>query len=479
MFRFAQHDKGEDSRAVARWWDFNDRFNIRLRIRALLTLFIAAAAVFSVLPLWHYFRGGHFFDYKLWYDTGKQAVAGNEIFFFRSGKYDFMYPPPCALFLAGASLLGQGGLIFLLVAINSVAWFCSAKLSGALATGDQRITNPWIYVVPSLLAIVYIYSTYHLGQPNLVLLALMLGAFVALRAEREIIGGVLIAVAAAIKAFPVMAIVYLLYRRYWTAAASLVVALVFLLLILPAPFRGFERAWRDLEKWSTGMLKYSEVGVAQRPKRSYTWKNQSLVGVGNRLLRHVDADAASAPHQPVYVNFADLKFSTVNAIVIGIALALGIVFVAVMPQHGMRTAESDAIEFTLLLLMMLMITPFSFGYFFCWLMLPFAVAMQQVLARRSSVILWWGLPALALLAVGLIFPRGAQLYGHTFFCTLLLFGGFSVQLWRCRQKSGPPQPVSDSNSLAEFAPSKGLGKHVRSSEFIFACSRSEEHTSEL
>ena len=446
MFRFAQHDRGEDSQAVARSWDFNDRFKSRLRIRALLTLFIAAATVFSVLPLLHYFRGGHLFDYKLWYDTGKQVLAGDEIYFFRSGKYDFMYPLPCALFLACASLLGQGGLIFLLVAINSVAWFCSAKLTATLATRDQRTTNLWAYVVPSLLVIVYIWSTYHLGQPNLVLLALMLGAFVALRAEREIIAGPLIAIAAAIKAFPVIAIVYLLYRRYWTAAAGLVVALVFLLLILPASLRGFERAWRDLEKWSAGMLKYSEVGVAQRPKRSYTWKNQSLVGVCNRLLRRVDADAASAPDQPVYVNFANLSFPVVNVVVAGIALALGIIFIAVMPPRGMRTPESEAIEFALLLLLMLMITPLSFGYFFCWLMLPFAVAAQQELAGKGSAILWWGLPALALLAVGLIFPRGAQLYGNTFFATLLLFIGLSIELCRFKQQEGERQRVSHLNS---------------------------------
>jgi Glycosyltransferase family 87 len=406
------------------------RLNRPPGLRTLLLIFIAAAAVFSALPLLHYFRGGHLFDYKLWYDTGKQVLAGQEIFLFRSGKYDFMYPLPCALFLAGASLLGQGGLIFLLVAINSVAWFCSAKLSATLATGDRRTTNPWLFVVPNLLVIVYIWSTYHLGQPNLVLLALMLGAFVALRAEREMVAGGLIAIAAAIKAFPVIAIVYLLYRRYWTAAASLVLALVFLLLILPAPFRGFERAWRDLEKWSAGMLKYSEVGVAQRPKRSYTWKNQSLVGVSNRLLRRVDADAASAPDTPVYVNFADLKFPVVNAIVIAFALALGTTFIAVMPEHGMRTPESDAIEFALLLLLILMITPLSFGYFYSWLMLPFAVVTQRVLIGKASAIGWWSFPALALLALGLIRPRGAQLYGNTFFATLLLFIGLSIEVVR-------------------------------------------------
>src|SRR5262249_4611375 len=170
---------------------------------------------------------------------------------------DFRSPPPCALFLAGASLLGQGGLILLLVAISSVAWLCSAKLSAILTTGNRSTTNSWLCLVPSLLVIVYIWSSYHLGQPNLVLLALMVGAFVALRTERQILAGCLIAVAAAIKAFPILAIVYLLYRRYWRAAVGLVAALVFLLLILPAPFRGFKRAWRDLEKWSAGMLKYS------------------------------------------------------------------------------------------------------------------------------------------------------------------------------------------------------------------------------
>ncbi len=409
----------------------------------MLVVFIVTATVFSALPLLRYLRGGSIFDYELWYATGKHVLAGHEIFFFRAGKYDFMYPPPCALFLACASLLGQGGLIFLLVAINFAAWFCSTKLSVALATGHQGRTNPWLYLIPSLLVIVYIWSSYHLGQPNLVLLALMLGAFVALCAKREIVAGGLIAVAAGIKAFPVIAIVYLVYRRYWKAAASLVATLAFLLLILPAPFRGFERAWRDLEKWSAGMLKYSEVTVGQRPMRSYTWKNQSLVGVTNRLLRHVDADVASAPHRPVYVNFADLKFPVVNAIIVSVALALGILFIAAMPPRGMRTAESDAIEFALLLLLMLMVTPLSFGYFFSWLMLPFAVVTQRVLVGKSSTVFWWTLPTLALLALGIPFPRGAQLYGNTFFATLLLFIGLSIELWRCRQERGNIQLIGD------------------------------------
>jgi len=434
--------------AVGSGFTLNRRFNSPVALRALLWAFVVTATVFSVLPLLRYLRGHSIFDYELWYATGKQVLAGDEIYFFRAGKYDFMYPPPCALFLTGASLLGQGGLIFLLVAINSVAWFYSAKLSAVLATGGRGTTNRWLYFVPSLLVIVYIWSSYHLGQPNLVLLALMLGAFVALRAKREIVGGGLIAVAAAIKAFPVLAIIYLVYRRYWKAAVSLVATLVFLILILPAPFRGFERVWGDLEKWSVGMLKYSEATVGQRPMRSYTWKNQSLIGVSNRLLRHVDADAASAPHQPIYVNFADLRFPVVNGIIFSVALALGMLFIAAMPRRDMRTADSDAIEFALLLLLMLIVTPLSFGYFYSWLMLPFAVITQRVLVKKVSSILWWCVPALALLAVGLIFPRGAQLYGNTFFASLLLFIGLSIELLRFRQQRGETQLLGNFNPVS-------------------------------
>ena len=417
------------------WAALNRRLNSPTGFRVLLSIFIVTAVAFSAVPLLHYFRGRSILDYKLWYDTGKHVLAGDEIFLVRSGKYDFMYPPSCALFLATASLLGQAGLILLLVAINSVAWFSSARLAAILANGHRFGNNVWLYLIPSLLVIVYIWSSYHLGQPSLVLLALMLGAFVALRSQREVPAGALIALAAAIKAFPVIAIIYLIYRRYWKAALSVVVTLTFLLLILPAPFRGFERAWHDLEKWSSGMLKYDAAAVAQRPMRSYTWKNQSLVSVTNRLLRHVDADAASAPHTPIYVNLADLRFRTVNAIIISVALVLGILFITVMPQRGMRTAESDAIEFALLLLIMLMITPLSFGYFFSWLMLPFAVITQRMLAGKGWALLWWSVPAVAILALALPFPRGAQLYGNTFFATLLLFLGLSIELLYCKRQS--------------------------------------------
>ena len=106
-----------------------------------------------------------------------------------------------------------------------------------------------------------------------------------------------------------------------------------------------------------------------------------------------------------------------------------------MPQRGRRTGESDAIEFALVVLMMLMVTPFAFGYFFSWLMLPFATVTQRVLAGKGAGLLQWSLSALALHALGLPFPRAAQLYGNTFFAGLLLFNGLALELLHFNQRS--------------------------------------------
>jgi len=119
----------KDSVLKSSWIALDRRLNSPLGFRVLLSVFLLVAIVFSAVPLLHYFRGRSIMDYKLWYDTGKHVLAGDEIFFLHNGKYDFMYPTPCAIFLAGASLLGQAGLILFLVAINSASWWPPASES--------------------------------------------------------------------------------------------------------------------------------------------------------------------------------------------------------------------------------------------------------------------------------------------------------------------------------------------------------------
>jgi hypothetical protein len=388
-----------------------------------------------LVPIWHAVRGHSTKDYWVWYQTGQLVLQGGEVYPDQFHKFPFMYPPPCALFLAPVSALGLTGLVIVLALLNALAWICSILFSVRLATGGSERAPLLAYVVPNLVLGAHVWGNFLLGQPSLVLLALMLAAFVALQRKRQVGAGLLIAFAAAIKAFPALALVYLIYRRYWTAAAVMMIATALLLVVLPIPFRGYAQARQDVERWSTGMLfKYDESGVGQRLGRSTSWKNQSIWGVANRLLRHVEYDHKYEPHEPVYANIANFDFATVNKIILGAALGLGLLFVAVMPRRGRRTRETDAIEFALLLLLILMFTPLSFGYLFAWLIYPFTVATGRVVnGNGSRLLLWCAIAAACLLALSIPFRLLAGAYGNTFCATLLLFAGLALELWRVKR----------------------------------------------
>jgi hypothetical protein len=404
----------------------------------LLSVFGFVLLVFVTVPIWHSVNGHSTKDYWVWFQTGQTVLQGGEIYPDRWHKFPFMYPPSCALFLAPISALGLSGLVIVLALVNAAAWIYSIIFSVKLATGRSGRADLLVYIIPGLVMGAHVWGNFLLGQPSLVLLALMLGAFLCLQRKRGWAAGGLIAIAAAIKAFPVMAIVYLIYRRSWIATASLLLTLAFLLIVLPLPFRGLTQATQDLGRWSSGMLfKYDETGVGQRLGRSNSWKNQSIWGVANRLLRHVEYDHKYEPHEPVYANVADLGFNTVNRIIVACALALGLAFVTVMPRAQQRTPETDAIEFALLLLLMLIFTPLSFGYLFAWLLYPLTVVTQRMFSGTGSrvVLAACAGSALVLLALSIPFRVAAQTYGNALFATLLLFAGLSVELWRIKRGS--------------------------------------------
>ena len=98
--------------------------------------------------------------------------------------FPFMYPPSAAAMLGWVSLLGPIGSLLALVLVNSAAWLACIGLSVWLATGPGEQRHPLVVILPSLSIIVLVHNIYLLGQPNLLLLALLLGAFACLRLGR-------------------------------------------------------------------------------------------------------------------------------------------------------------------------------------------------------------------------------------------------------------------------------------------------------
>lgn len=404
----------------------------------MIILFAIVILGFSFIPVCNYFRG-HTKDYGKLYRIGQIALHNGDIYSKgKSQTFQFMYPPTAAILLAPLSALGLLPFIVIFILINSTAWVASILLSAHLTTGQALRQHPLLYVVPTVCCMPYVWNIYLLGQPNLLLLACMLGAFTCLQLRKEWSTGAFIAMAAAIKAFPILSLVYLIYRRHWKAVLSTLVFLFFFLVLLPAPFRGFQRNMQDLKTWANGMvLHYEADSIAQRPNRGYSWKNQSLIAVANRLLRPVGA--FKLKNESRYVNFLNLEFKYINVVIVIVGLGLCLFYITSMPRYILRTPHTDSIEYAILLLLILIFTPLSFTYFYVWLLYPLMVALHILLtapksSREQRVLCVWFSVCLLLLSFMLPIPGfdRFEALGNTFWACVLLTIGLGYKMRRLK-----------------------------------------------
>jgi hypothetical protein len=299
---------------------------------------IALTADVLVPEIW---GSGKTKDYPLWFWAGQQVLRGGNLYPDDPASYfEFIYPPLSAVLLAIPSWFGKIPLYLCLSFLNIVAWWMTAQFAHAMA-GSGRKPGPWLEALPGFVTITFVFDMFDLGQPNLVLLALILYAFWLLRDQRGWMAGSMFALATAIKVFPVAVLPYLVWRRQWAAAASMLVFTGVFLFVLPAPFRGFQHNAAELKTWYQGMVgTSSEKGFGQRDEQNWSWVNQSLIAVTHRLTRPVNYNQDD-PSKPVRtMNIANVDFRTANWIVLAISLAIGLGYLAVMPKAGLTARVS-------------------------------------------------------------------------------------------------------------------------------------------
>ena len=388
---------------------------------ALLALVVAAMAL---TPLVNRFEGASNKDYPLWYATGQKFVHGEPLYPTDGSVFPFMYPPFSGFALGVLSLLGPTGMVVALVLLNAFSLFAAVELCVRLVAGGP-VVSLWLRVVPVAVCLFFVADMFTLGQPNLGLMCLVLGGLMLLRTGKWAWAGTLFALATALKAFPAVVLVYLLWRREWKAAGVMILITAALLVLVPAPVRGFERNLGELKTWADGMLfRQGENGVGQRPEQSVSWRNQSLFGVGHRFLRpaNAEADAFDANIPPQYVNVLDLDYKRASLALMGCAGLLGLGFVVVMPARAKRTRATDAVEFSLLLVLMTIGTPYAFSYYFVWLIPALTVCVHRGQTGPGAGNRWLGWGAVALVAA--LFAAGiesAVTDDHTFMAVGNLF----------------------------------------------------------
>ncbi len=365
-------------------------------------------------------------DYALWYWAGEQVLKGGPLYPSDiHQQFDFIYPPLPAILLALPSWFGKIALYAVLSILNVVAWWYTGILSNVM-TGSSRKPGPWLEALPAFVTVTFVFDMFDLGQPNLVLLAMMLWGFWCLQHQRSWIAGFMFALAAAIKVFPIAVLPYLVWRRKWAAVVSTIAFTGILLYVAPAPIRGFERNAAELATWYQGMVgTSSEKGFGQRDEQNWSWVNQSLIAVTHRLVRPINYNQEDPEKPPRTMNVIDVDYRTANWIVLALSALLGLGFVAVMPQQARRTARSDAEELGILFCLITVASPLARQYYFMWLFLPMTVLMHRAaFDERANVRLgtWLALGAAGILMLLSLppFPNVIQAWGNNLGATAIL-----------------------------------------------------------
>ena len=267
-------------------------------------LILLGSVGMTVYVIWPELWGiGKSKDYPLWYWVGQEVMQSGDIY----ADFKFLYPPLPAVLLALPSCLGKVPLYLGLCVVNAVTWWLTATLCNAMAGSDPRTLPRWLVTLPNIAMLWAIVELFDLGQPNLLLLMFMLFGFLLLQGGRPWAAGSLFALATGFKAFPVAVLPYLLWRRHWVAAFSMVVFVLAFVFAVPATVRGFERNLTDVETWFRGMVALpSEQGFGQRDVQNWSWVNQSVIAVTHRLVRPVDYN--QDPQHPAYVNVLNSRF---------------------------------------------------------------------------------------------------------------------------------------------------------------------------
>lgn len=432
------------SRENAQWFRWP---SLRAPIDILFLVVCVGLSVYVLAPeLW---GSGKSKDYQLWFWAGQQVLQGKDLY--PNGNFKFIYPPVAAVLLALPSYFGKIPLYVGLLLGNAASWWVTGMLANAMS-GSDEVPRPWLAALPAFATLSFTVEIFDLGQPNLFLLALMLFAFLMLQRQHPLAAGGFFALATAIKAFPVAVLPYLLWRRRWEAAASMIVFLCFLLFIVPAPIRGFQRNLAEVETWFHGMVvANSEKGFGQRDEQNWSWINQSIIAVTHRLTRPVDYKQDRGP--PAYMNVVTLDFRAANWVLVTVCCLIGLAFVAVIPPRSKITRLSNAEELGILFCLMTISSPLARHYYFIWLYFPVTVLLHRAAfdprpaARTANWLVLAGAGGLVALSIP-VFPLYFQALGNYLAATFTLMAGLA---WNIRHPPPALDPKKAEASLDELA----------------------------
>lgn len=228
-------------------------------------------------------------------ELGESILAGRDPYHIHLNTWPPFFGLVAAALALVTRLLGIHAVL-LLWQLGSVLaiWGCCRLLARFFEEGGNGLTF-WPTVpdrlsfvsaavlVPVLLSARILQEHIQHTQVNLFLLFLALSAFALFREGRSRWGGLALAVAASVKAAPVLLVGYLLYRRRWKDVAWTAAWLVILNAVVPALAFGPAEALEQWRSWRTvAAREIADPASAHR-------LNQSLLAAANRVVAEPEA----------------------------------------------------------------------------------------------------------------------------------------------------------------------------------------------
>jgi len=383
-------------------------------------------------------------------DAAGKLIGGGDIYARGSG---FLYPPFPAVLAIPFTFLGvpaQRGVWFV---VNVVCLVLAFRWSWIVGGGRTAPVNAGGFVAALFATIIG--GTYALNamahqQTDVVIAFLMAGAALALSLRRDALSGVLLGLAAAFKATPLVWLGYLVLRRRFLAAALL--ALVFIgLCLLPDVFWPSPdgRLWvlRWLQQY---VLPSQELSTPVGKWGSAIIFNQSLGGLLQRLINlPMPPPGTYDPVDAVVIPSAILR--PITLLLLAAIAAISVLAARRGSAAAPPLPEAAGLEFGFVVALMLLASPMSSPAHFVALLIP-AFALACHAARTGSRASWALLGFAALLAfLGNKDIAGVRLYdfllwhGGATLATLALWLGAVIALWRRPEPASallPAQPAS-------------------------------------
>jgi alpha-1,2-mannosyltransferase len=386
-------------------------------------------------------------------------------------RYNYPNPPIMAMLLEPLAqlppLAGALCWFYLKAAMTLLAVFWVFRL---IESPDQPFP-PWTKAVAVLLSLRPIMSDLIHGNVNLFILFLIAAALFAFQRRRDLGGGVILGLAIACKLTPALFVPYFLWKRSWKMLAGCAAGLVLFLFVVPSMRLGWERNLQSLQSWAHVMVTPFVVeGIVTSDHQ-----NQSLPGVLYRLTTHNPSFSTYVEdrYTPLeYHNFVSLPTEYAPWIVKGCAVlfALLVVWCCRTPARSRRDWRL-ALEFSIVVLGMLLFSERTWKHHCVVLLLPFSVLCYYLAVGRPGKGLRWYLIG-SLVAVVLLMTSTstgmsgqdhsrtsgldrlaelAQVYGAFVWCYLILLAALVVVLrtkpthcngWASRVRDGFHDPTS-------------------------------------